>query len=275
MTSPLIRVDELAADLASSVILDVRWRLMGPSGASEYAAGHVPGARFVDLEMALASPAGAGGRHPLPSPAVFEAAMRAVGVGAGVPVVAYDDFRSMAAARLWWLLRHHGHADVRVLDGGWGAWRDAGLPVETGTPAPPEPGSFTAAVPGVLPVLDASSALALASAGVLLDVRDAERYRGEVEPIDPVAGHIPGAVNDPATANLLPDGRFRPAAEIRARLEALGVGDGPVGAYCGSGVTAAQELLALEVAGISGAALYAGSWSDWIRDGSRPVATGP
>lgn len=272
---PLITVDELSSVLASVVVLDVRWKLGGPPGEDEYAKGHVPGARYVDLETALAAPAGVGGRHPLPSPSVFESAMRAVGVSPGVLVVGYDDFRSMGAARLWWLLRHHGHTDVRVLDGGWAAWREAGLPVETGTGAPVASGTFTAVAPGVLPVLDAASAASLASSGVLLDVRDAERYRGEVEPIDPVAGHIPGAVNDPATANLLPDGRFRPADEIRSRLDALGVGDGSVGAYCGSGVTAAQELLALEVAGISGAALYAGSWSDWITDPARPVATGP
>ena len=272
--NPLIAVDELASVLLSVVVLDVRWKLGGPPGEDEYAAGHVAGARYVDLEAALAAPAGEGGRHPLPLPKVFEAAMRAAGVSADVPVVVYDDFRSMGAARAWWLLRHHGHSDVRVLDGGWAAWREAGLPVEAGTPAPPEPGSFTAAVPGVLPVLDADSAADLVSSGVLLDVRDAERYRGELEPIDPVAGHIPGAVNDPASGNLAADGRFRSAAEIRARLDALGVGAGPVGAYCGSGVTAAQELLALEVAGISGAALYAGSWSDWITDPARPVATG-
>lgn len=271
----LITADELAAVLDSVLVLDVRWRLGGPPGDDEYVAGHVPGARFVDLKSALAAPAGAGGRHPLPSPSVFEAAMRAVGVSPGVSVVAYDDFRSMAAARLWWLLRHHGHADVRVLDGGWAAWGDAALPVETGTPAPITPGTFAAVVPGLLPVLDADSAADLASSGVLLDVRDAERYRGEVEPIDPVAGHIPGALNDPATANLAADGRFRSASELRARLASLGVDSGTaVGAYCGSGVTAAQELLALEVAGVTGAALYAGSWSDWITDPARPVATG-
>ncbi|MDQ1689235.1 MAG: thiosulfate/3-mercaptopyruvate sulfurtransferase [Frankiaceae bacterium] len=272
MTSPLISVEELSADLGSYLVLDVRWRLTGPSGEGEYGAGHIPGARYVDLPSVLAGPPGAAGRHPLPDPQAFEAGMRAVGVSSGSRVVAYDDFGSAAAARLWWLLRHHGHRQVQVLDGGWSAWRDAGLAVSTEPPAA-ERGDFTAR-PGELAVVSADGAAVLASTGVLLDARAGERYRGEVEPIDPVAGHIPGAVSAPAAENVDAAGRFLPADALRERFATLGVTpDVPVGAYCGSGVTAAQELLALEVAGFAGA-LYAGSWSEWVADGSRPVATG-
>jgi thiosulfate/3-mercaptopyruvate sulfurtransferase len=276
VTSPLITVDELAAALRSSeppTVLDVRWRLNGPPGESEYGAGHVEGAAYVDLETALAAPAGQGGRHPLPDVAVFEAAMRKAGVRADRPVVVYDDANGTSAARAWWLLRHHGHDDVRVLDGGWSAWVAAGQPVSTSTPTGDE-GDFTAG-PGRLRVLDADGAAVLASTGVLLDARAGERYRAEVEPIDPVAGHIPGAVSAPATENLRPTGTFRSPEELRARFVELGVGASTTtGAYCGSGVTAAHEVLALEVAGSPGAALYAGSWSEWVTDPTRPIATG-
>jgi thiosulfate/3-mercaptopyruvate sulfurtransferase len=273
VTSPLISVAELADVLETTTVLDVRWRLGGPPGEDEYAAGHIEGAAYVDLETALAAPAGSRGRHPLPDVAVFEAAMREAGVRADRAVVVYDDVGGTSAARAWWLLRHHGHDDVRVLDGGWSAWVAAGQPVSTTTPSV-EAGDFTAA-PGRLGVLDAEGAAVLASSGVLLDARAGERYRGEVEPIDPVAGHIPGAVSAPATENLKPDGTFRSAEELRARFAALGVdASTPTGAYCGSGVTAAHEVLALEVAGFPGAALYAGSWSEWVTDPTRPVAIG-
>jgi thiosulfate/3-mercaptopyruvate sulfurtransferase len=227
---------------------------------------------FVDLEADLASPPGAGGRHPLPDPAAFQAAMRRAGVRRRSPVVVYDAADATSAARAWWLLRYFGHDDVRVLDGGFRAWTEAGLPVVTDVPAP-EPGDFVAR-PGGMPLLDADAAAALATDGVLLDARAAERYRGEVEPIDPVAGHVPGAVSAPTSGNVDASGRFLPAASLRERFAALGAGGSrPVGAYCGSGVTAAQVVLALEVAGVP-AALYAGSWSDWITDPARPVATG-
>jgi thiosulfate/3-mercaptopyruvate sulfurtransferase len=193
----------------------------------------------------------------------------------------YDDADSMAAARAWWLLRYFGHPSVRVLDGGFRAWAAAGLPMERGEPAAaPEYGSFTAE-PGHLALLDAAGAMALARDGVLLDARAAERYRGEVEPVDPVAGHIPGAVSAPTAGNVNPDGTFRPPGELAARFAGLGIAapaasspDPAAGAYCGSGVTAAHEVLALALAGIP-AALYAGSWSEWITDPRRPVATGP
>jgi thiosulfate/3-mercaptopyruvate sulfurtransferase len=272
---PLITVAELAALLETTVppvLVDVRWRLGGPPGERSYAAGHLPGAVYVDLDHELAAAPGPGGRHPLPDPGVFAATMRRAGLGVGGEVVVYDDTDGSAAARAWWCLRYFGHERVWVLDGGYGAWLAAGLPV-TAEPSSPVPGDFTAR-PGGMPLLDAEEATRLAREGVLLDARAPERYRGEVEPIDPVAGHVPGAVSAPAAANIGADGRFLGADELRERFEALGIEPGdPVGAYCGSGVTAAHEVLALAVAGIP-AALYAGSWSNWITDPSRPVATG-
>lgn len=276
----LISAPGLAAELAANpapVVLDARWRLAGPPGIDSYRLGHLPGAVFADLDRDLAGPPGSGGRHPLPDPAAFQAAMRAAGVSRDRPVVLYDDGDAMAAARGWWMLRYFGHPDVRVLDGGYRAWTAAGLPVtaDEPVPEPPAPGDFTAD-PGHLPVLDAAAAQATARSGLLLDARAGERYRGETEPVDPVAGHIPGAVSAPTAANAHPDGTFRDPAELAARFAALGAvpeADTLVGAYCGSGVTAAHEVLALALAGIP-AALYVGSWSDWITDPARPVATG-
>ncbi len=239
-------------------------------GRAEYAAGHLPGAVFVDLDKELASAPGAGGRHPLPDVAEFGAAMRRAGVSSGRPVVVYDGGQGWAAARAWWLLRWTGHPNVRVLDGGLPAWKG---PLSTDVPVPEE-GDFVPE-PGASGLLDADGAAALARSGVLFDARAGERYRGEVEPIDPVGGHIPGAVSAPTTDNVAADGRFRPAEELRARFESLGAtGDEAVGVYCGSGVSGAHEVLALAVAGIP-AALYVGSWSEWSADPSRPVAVGP
>jgi thiosulfate/3-mercaptopyruvate sulfurtransferase len=275
---PLIEADQLAAWLDSAeppTLLDVRWRLAGPPGRDDYAAGHLPGAVFVDLDTELCGPPGAAGRHPLPDPAALQAALRAAGVRAGHPVVVYDGGDTMAAARAWWTLRWAGHQRVRLLHGGFPAWVAAGLPVTTDVPAP-APGDVTVH-PGNLPVLDAAGAAALAAAtdGVLLDVRAPARYRGETEPIDPVAGHVPGAVNLPTGEYVGSDGRFLAAEALRERFAAAGVADGvPVGAYCGSGVTAAQAVLALHLAGRPDAALYVGSWSNWVADPSRPVATG-
>jgi thiosulfate/3-mercaptopyruvate sulfurtransferase len=272
--NPIISAADLADELAGPtppVLLDVRYRLGGSHGRPEYEAGHIPGAVFVDLEAELAGPPGEGGRHPLPDVAVFGAAMRRAGVSAGTPVVAYDADKGWAAARAWWLLRWAGHDDVRVLDGGLAAWPG---PLETTVPVPQE-GAFEPK-PGALPLLDADEAAATARDGLLLDARAGERYRGEVEPIDPVAGHIPGAVSAPTTENLDDQGRYRPAEWLAARFMELGAheGSGAVGVYCGSGVSAAQQVLALELAGFD-AALYAGSWSEWSRDPDRPVATGP
>ena len=279
----LVTAGELAAELALDrpgepgeppVLLDVRWRLAGPPGIDSYRQGHLPGAVFVDLDRDLAGPPGPAGRHPLPGAAAFQAAMRAAGVSRDRPVVVYDDSDAASAARAWWTLRYFGHRDVRVLDGGYRAWIGAGLPVSTDEPAP-APGDFSAE-PGQMPVLDAAGAQETAQTGLLLDARAGERYRGETEPVDPVAGHIPGAVSAPTAGNVNPDGTFKDPAALAARFAALGANHGPgmpVGSYCGSGVTAAHEVLALALAGIP-AALYVGSWSNWVTDPARPVATG-
>ena len=282
MTTPLIDPDELAAQLASDappVVLDVRYRLDAPDGREAYRAGHVPGAVYVSLDDELAAHGEPEeGRHPLPSPAALQASARRWGLDDDRAVVVYDDWNSFAAARAWWMLADAG-VDVRVLDGGWRAWRDAGLPLETGT-AEPAPGNITLAA-GRLPRLDIDQAAALAQEGVLLDVRAPERFRGEVEPIDPAAGHIPGARNAPTTGNLGPDGRFRPAAKLRERYAHLAEADAgapetadpTIGVYCGSGVTASHAALALTLAGLR-PALYPGSWSQWSNTPGRPIATG-
>ena len=272
----LINADQLEKSLGSAqppTLLDVRWRLGGPPGIADYLAGHIPGAVFTDLARDLSGAPGPAGRHPLPEREAFEAAMRRAGVRAASPVVVYDAADSTAAARAWWLLRYFGHPDVRVLDGGYAAWTAAGHPVETGEPAPP-PGDFTA-VPGHAPMLDADATASTAHAGLLLDARAAGRYRGEVEPVDAKAGHIPGAVSAPTADNVNDDGTFKGPAQLAERFAKLGAGpEREVGVYCGSGVTAAHEVLALELAGLPDAALYVGSWSNWIADPARPVATG-
>lgn len=266
----IISAGALRTDGFQPVVIDVRWQLGGPPGRPQYEAGHLPGARYVDLDTELAGPPGAAGRHPLPELAVFTGAMRRSGVSADRPVVVYDGGLGWAAARAWWMLRWAGHKSVQVLDGGLAAWDG---PLETGTPAV-EPGDFTPR-PGAMPLLGPGDAAALAREGLLLDARAPERYRGDVEPIDRVGGHIPGAVSAPTAANTGDGGRFLPAGELAARFAALGATDGTtVGVYCGSGVSAAHQVLALAAAGIP-AALYAGSWSEWSYDGSRPVATGP
>ena len=219
----LVSAGALAHELAKGpapVLLDVRWRLGGPPGINSYRRGHLPGAVFADLERDLAGPPGPAGRHPLPDPAAFQAAMRAAGVSQDGPVVVYDDGDATIAARGWWTLRYFGHQDVRVLDGGYRAWAGASLRVTTAEPRP-APGDFTAS-PGHLPVLDAAGAQAAARTGLLLDARAGERYRGGTEPADPVAGHIPGAVSAPTAGNVHPDGTFSDAAELAARFAALG-----------------------------------------------------
>ncbi|MFF5638651.1 sulfurtransferase [Streptomyces sp. NPDC012825] len=270
---PIISASELLSESAGDrppVLLDVRWALGGPPGRPAYEAGHLPGAVYVDLDTELAGPPGSGGRHPLPDPEVFGAAMRRAGVSADRPVVVHDGGSGWGAARAWWLLRWAGHPDVRVLDGGLAAWTGE-LTEEVPVP---EPGDFRPE-PGALGLLDADGAAALARSGLLLDARAAERYRGDVEPIDRVGGHIPGAVSAPTTGNVDAGGLFLAADALRDRFTALGAaGDTPVGVYCGSGVSGAHEVLALEIAGIP-ASLYAGSWSEWSADPSRPVATGP
>jgi thiosulfate/3-mercaptopyruvate sulfurtransferase len=279
----IVTASELARMLSARepvTILDVRWRLGGPPASDDHTKGHVPGASFVDLDVDLAGPttsttdSGARGRHPMPDTHQFGEAMRRAGVRSDVPVVCYDERDSTSAARCWWLLSYFGHPGVAVLDGGLLAWTEAGGPLETG-PVTVAPGDFTPS-PGHRRLLVADDAARIAAEGILLDARSAERYRGDVEPIDPVGGHIPGAVSAPTTGNVDETGRFLGARSLRERFEGLGVtGERPVGAYCGSGVTAAHEVLALELAGIEGAGLYVGSWSEWSRTPQRPVATGP
>jgi thiosulfate/3-mercaptopyruvate sulfurtransferase len=272
----LVDVASLTVELAGDhppVLIDVRWSLAGPPGIEAYRAGHLPGARFADLDTELAGRRGAGGRHPLPEPADFEGLMRRLGVSSDSAVVVYDAAEGVPAARAWWDIQYFGHHNVRIVDGGYAAWVAAGLPVSTDEPVV-VPGDFVARSGG-LPVLDADSAARLANDGVLIDVRVPERFRGEVEPVDPIAGHIPGAVNLPTTGNVGPDGKFLDGDTLANRFESLGAGDGePVGAYCGSGVNAAHTVFAMTLAGLPTPALYIGSWSNWIADGTRPIATG-
>ena len=272
---PLITPDELSRLLgrAELVLLDASYQLGRPGwGREQFRQAHLPGAVFVDVDTELAAPVApgtVGGRHPLPDPAAFQAAMRRAGVGPDSHVVAYDQSGSLAAARLWWLLRHHGHDAVQVLDGGLAGWRRAGHPV-TDQAAEPAPGSFTAA-PGRLAVVDAEQVPGLLAGGhAVFDVRAPERFHGHSEPIDPVAGHIPGATNLPASGLQQADGSFLPPGELADRLARMRPGDA---VSCGSGLTACQVQLAAASAGIEHLALYAGSWSDWISDPTRPVAT--
>lgn len=272
----LMDVSALNARMASgqrTVLLDVRWALGDPEGRDHYLSEHIPGAVYVDLPTELADPAEpARGRHPLPSAEKLQEAARGWGVCEGDTVVAYDDAGSTSAARLWWMLRNAGFSTVYLLDGGLPAWRRAGLPLQGGLEQA-TPGDVTLA-DGGMPVIDAAEAAEWAARGVLLDARAGERYRGEIEPVDPRAGHIPGAVSAPTTGNLDDGGRFLPAEDLRLRFARLGVGAAtPTAVYCGSGVTAAHEIAALEIAGFS-AALFPGSFSQWSNDASRPVATG-
>jgi thiosulfate/3-mercaptopyruvate sulfurtransferase len=284
MESPLVDVAWLAAHLADPnvVVADVRWYLAGKHGADEYARGHIPGAVFVDLDRELArhDPASPGpGRHPIPSAADFSALLARLGVTRDTLVVAYDDAGGAMAARLWWLLRFFGHGGGRVLDGGIGAWVAAGhaLSTEPGTRAPAAPldlvaGSGARAVDKV-----EVDRLRTLSTAVVLDARATERFEGRSEPIDARPGHIPGARSAPFANNLVaPGGAFLPPADLRTRYDALGALQADtVVCYCGSGVTACHDLLALALAGRDDAILYEGSWSDWARDPALPAALGP
>lgn len=290
--SPIIDVTQLAAALRSAVppaILDVRWSLAG-DGHDAFLAGRIPGAQFVDLDRDLAAPPGVGGRHPLPEPAVLAALFARTGISPGRPVVVTGQCDTSIAARAWWLLRWAGHDDVRVLDGGVDAWLAAGFAAESGPDrsvrppaADPSPTGDAAAgdplavgvVTGGMPTVDADQAATLGTrpGSLLLDARAEERYRGEVEPIDPAPGHIPGAVNLPLSAIHRPDGTLLPAANLREIFAAAGMRDAtPAAASCGSGVTACALILAAEVAGLT-LALYPGSYSGWCALG-RPVEKG-
>ncbi|TFB85350.1 sulfurtransferase [Cryobacterium algoricola] len=273
----LISAEDLARLLETREdirVLDVRWALLGPSGRDEYAAGHLPGAVYVDLETELARPgAPEDGRHPLPAIEDLQAAARRWGIHDDDTVVVYDDLSLMSAARAWWLLRHAGHRNVLLLDGALAEWRKAGLPLVTGEQPDPPIGTAHLSY-GSLGTIDADTAAAIAHTGILLDARAGARYRGETEPVDPRAGHIPGAVSAPTTDTLADDGRFLPADQLRAQFESLGVRPmRPIGVYCGSGVTAAHEIAALTIAGFV-PYLYPGSWSQWSNLPDRPVETG-
>jgi thiosulfate/3-mercaptopyruvate sulfurtransferase len=276
---PLITPRELAGMLSAPeppTVVDLRWALTGPPGRVDYRAGHLPGAVFLDVDTELAGPPGPGGRHPLPYPAALQATLRAAGIGPTTTVVAYDAADGSVAARLWWLLRWAGHRAVAVLDGGISAWRVAGLPVSSEVPQP-QAGTITV-WPGGMPVLDARQAATLARDGVLLDARAAPRYRGETEPVDPRAGHIPGAVNAPVSELTDAQGHWLAPARLRELALRWGVAGTEVGSYCGSGINACALILALELAAVTTperpAALYVGSWSQWCTEADRPVATG-
>lgn len=257
-------------------ILDCRLRLDDPhAGRRLYLEGHLPGALHADLDRALAGPVTpATGRHPLPDREHLAEALSKLGISDGVQVVAYDDQGGAMAARLWWLLRWLGHERVAVLDGGIQAWQEAGCPLESGAVAAQQ-ATFTRHAPSVEPLTADAVAEGLSSGDLrLLDVRAPERFRGDLEPIDSVAGHIPGAVNRPFAANLNTKGRFLPPEQLNALYMDLAADGAQLACMCGSGITACHTLLALEHAGLHGARLYAGSWSEWIRDPARPVATG-
>jgi len=279
MQSPLISTADLAAILVSPdvVVVDTRHDLMNPSiGREAYAAGHIPGATYLSIDEDLsAAKNGSNGRHPLPTPEAFATTLGKHGIGNGHRVVVYDGGTAMFVGRLWWMLRWLGHHNVQVLDGGIAQWQKEGRPVET----TPNVRTATTFVGTANDAMRLTAADTLATIGDpsrrILDARAPERYRGEVEPVDPVAGHIPGAANRPFPSNLR-DGVFKPADELRREFETILAGRSPEQLIhqCGSGVSALANMIAMEHAGLSGSKLYAGSWSEWCADPARPVAKG-
>jgi thiosulfate/3-mercaptopyruvate sulfurtransferase len=279
----LISAAELARHLQDPnwVLIDCRHDLANPdAGLNAYAAAHIPGARFAHLDTDLSdkSPGPNGefrGRHPLPERDVFIETLRRLGVNHGSQVIAYDAHGGIFAARLWWMLRWVGHNTAAVLDGGLQAWQALGLPLSSEPAAKPHGNVEPHASNMHLVSADDVLANLKSATRIVIDARSPDRFRGENETLDPVGGHIPGAKNRFFKDNLQPDGRFKPADQLRAEFSALI--DAPQAAImqCGSGATACHNLLAMEVAGLSGAALYAGSWSEWCADPARPVATGP
>jgi thiosulfate/3-mercaptopyruvate sulfurtransferase len=277
ITSPLLSPEALLEHLEDPRlrIVDVRWYLGRPGdGRAAYDAGHIPGAIFLDVDgdLALAPAPGLPGRHPLPEPAAFARRVEAAGIGDDDLVVVYDDVGGWVAARLWWMLDALGHREVVVLDGGYAAWTAAGSAVATDVAAP-APGRLTLATRWDR-TIDREALRGRLGSVTLLDARAAPRYRGETEPIDPVAGHIPTAFSAPTDGNLGPDGRFKSGDALRARFAAFGEPERPVVTYCGSGVSACATALAMRVAGLPDPILYPGSWSDWSTAG-LPAAVGP
>jgi thiosulfate/3-mercaptopyruvate sulfurtransferase len=281
MLNMLVSTAALAGmlDDPALVICDVRHDLARPAawGEDQFRAGHIPGARFVHLDRMLSAPmTGINGRHPLPTPEVAAAHFTQLGIARDRQVVVYDQGPGMFAARMWWMLRWLGHDAVAVLDGGYKKWAAEKRPLTTGETSF-APATFS--IGKVTPHVNASGVRASIARRTLLlvDARAPERFRGETEPLDPVAGHIPGARNRPYTSNLETDGTFKPPAALRAEWEALldGASADVVVHHCGSGVTACHNLLAMELAGMHGTRLYPGSWSEWCADRLRPVATGP
>jgi thiosulfate/3-mercaptopyruvate sulfurtransferase len=277
MSAPLVSAQDLATRLGDWLPIDCRFDLANPdSGETAYRIEHIPGALYAHLDRDLSSPiTPSSGRHPLPEPQRFAETLSQWGVISGTQIVAYDADNSAHAARLWWLLRWMGHENVAVLDGGLRAWKEAGLPLTAEVPSR-APTNFVGTARAEMWVKTAELQQLLSEGWRLLDARAPERFAGKVEPIDTAAGHIPGAVNHPLSTNLAPDARFLPREELLRRyaLSQQGVEDAHTIAMCGSGVTACHLLLAMQIAGKSGARLYAGSWSEWIRDPSRPKAIG-
>ncbi|MCC5794760.1 MAG: sulfurtransferase [Chromatiales bacterium] len=278
-SSLLVDATALMRELGGSrppVLLDCRFTLGDPSaGRAAWEQGHLPGALFLDLERDLSrTPGPADGRHPLPDPDALAERLGQLGISERTPVVVYDEGPGAIAARAWWVLRWLGHGQVRLLDGGLAEWVAQGGSLDRSVPATRS--AHFRARPGSMPVVATADLLAMPDRWQLIDARAAPRFRGEVEPIDQVAGHVPGALNLPFSQNLTPEGRFRESSELAALYRDLAGPSGPgaVACMCGSGVTACHTLLALELAGFPGASLYAGSFSEWIRDSSRPVAQG-
>lgn len=277
----LIPLEEFAVAIDRCVVVDCRHDLVDPgSGPRAYAEGHIPGAFHLHQDTDLAGPKnGRNGRHPLPDPQALRSRLQALGLADDVQLVAYDAQGGQFAGRLWWLARWLGHDAVAVLDGGLQAWVQAGYPLQREAAAPRERGALTPRAPRVEPI--GTEAIVADQAGprrlLVIDARAAERYRGETEPFDPVAGHIPGALNRPHLENLRPDGRFKPGPVLRREFEAL-LGDrssADAVLQCGSGVTACHHVLAMTHAGLPPGRLYGGSWSEWVSDPARPVAVGP
>ncbi|UTX53250.1 sulfurtransferase [Leucobacter aridicollis] len=268
----ILQTQALAGDGPRTRVLDVRWTLTQPSGHSDYRSGHIPGAVYVDLESELSAHGVAElGRHPLPGGEALTHSARRWGLHPDDSVVAYDGGGNLASARLWWLLRDAGFDRVRLLDGALPAWIGAGFALETTEPSP-APGTVIL-TPGHLPTLALEDVGQFAQEHVLFDVRAPERYRGDVEPMDPIAGHIPGAINLPTSENLDDAGRFLPTEALRARFSLEAATGSGVGFSCGSGITASHALFAFALTGGNGA-LFPGSWSQWANTPDMPVATG-